>query len=219
MDVQVSQNWPGHGALVRLSAHATPARLLGLLSRPGMYNALSGLGGGGQVNAKDNNKGAIAIYTTFSVVGFFAGPSQPTRNQVDSELRWTGILCLRLGSPLLQPYSKLWIPHLRWDPPWCLRWTSLVRSRRDHDVLPRGGIQGEIYFLVLDDLQLGRSHRIPWYVTFCHNLKPQQTGMLTRKQIPLGQNLHSDSRQGQRRNLCRIHCPHGPRCRPCPLFV
>lgn len=38
-----------------------------------MYNALSGLGGGGQVNAQDNNKGAIAIYTTFSVVGFFAG--------------------------------------------------------------------------------------------------------------------------------------------------
>src|ERR1700759_1965026 len=40
---------------------------------PGMYNALSGLGGGGQVNAQDNNKGAIAIYTTFSVVGVFAG--------------------------------------------------------------------------------------------------------------------------------------------------
>ena len=40
---------------------------------PGIYNALSGLGGGGQVNATDNNKGAIAIYSTFSVVGFFAG--------------------------------------------------------------------------------------------------------------------------------------------------
>jgi MFS family permease len=38
-----------------------------------MFNALSGLGGGGQVNAKDSNKGAIALYTTFSVVGFFAG--------------------------------------------------------------------------------------------------------------------------------------------------
>ena len=40
---------------------------------PGMYNALSGLGGGGQVNAKDNNNAQVAVYSTFAVMGFFAG--------------------------------------------------------------------------------------------------------------------------------------------------
>jgi Major Facilitator Superfamily len=40
---------------------------------PGMYNAVSGLGGGGQVNFKDVNNANTALYSTFSVVGFFAG--------------------------------------------------------------------------------------------------------------------------------------------------
>ncbi|KAK5997351.1 hypothetical protein PT974_02707 [Cladobotryum mycophilum] len=40
---------------------------------PGMYNALTGLGGGGQVDPHAQDKAAIALYSTFSVVGFFAG--------------------------------------------------------------------------------------------------------------------------------------------------
>jgi MFS family permease len=40
---------------------------------PGMYNAVSGLGGGGQVNFRDVNNANTALYSTFSVVGFFAG--------------------------------------------------------------------------------------------------------------------------------------------------
>lgn len=40
---------------------------------PGMYNAVSGLGGGGQVNATDVNNANTALYSTFAVVGFFAG--------------------------------------------------------------------------------------------------------------------------------------------------
>ncbi|KAI9838181.1 MAG: hypothetical protein M1837_002610 [Sclerophora amabilis] len=40
---------------------------------PGMFNALNGLGGGGQVDADDNNNAQVALYSTFSVVGFFAG--------------------------------------------------------------------------------------------------------------------------------------------------
>lgn len=39
----------------------------------GMYNALSGLGGGGQVSAKPADNANSALYSTFSVVGFFAG--------------------------------------------------------------------------------------------------------------------------------------------------
>jgi MFS family permease len=40
---------------------------------PGMFNAVSGLGGGGQVNFRDVNNATTALYSTFSVVGFFAG--------------------------------------------------------------------------------------------------------------------------------------------------
>ncbi|GAA5980615.1 hypothetical protein JCM5350_003561 [Sporobolomyces pararoseus] len=36
--------------------------------------ALSGVGGGGQVDPKVNNDGNVALYSTFAVVGFFSGP-------------------------------------------------------------------------------------------------------------------------------------------------
>jgi hypothetical protein len=40
---------------------------------PGMWNALNGLGGGGLVSAKPANDANVALYSTFSVAGFFAG--------------------------------------------------------------------------------------------------------------------------------------------------
>jgi MFS family permease len=40
---------------------------------PGMYNALTGLGGGGQVDLSAQTDAATALYSTFAVVGFFAG--------------------------------------------------------------------------------------------------------------------------------------------------
>ncbi|KAH0551595.1 hypothetical protein GP486_007188 [Trichoglossum hirsutum] len=40
---------------------------------PGMFNALSGLGGGGQVNPDVNNSANVALYSTFASVAFFAG--------------------------------------------------------------------------------------------------------------------------------------------------
>lgn len=40
---------------------------------PGMFNALGGLGGGGQVNATAQDHANTALYSTFAVVGFFAG--------------------------------------------------------------------------------------------------------------------------------------------------
>ncbi|KAL3470449.1 major facilitator superfamily domain-containing protein [Aspergillus californicus] len=40
---------------------------------PGMYNAVSGLGGGGQLHLSDISKSNTATYSTFAVVGFFAG--------------------------------------------------------------------------------------------------------------------------------------------------
>jgi len=40
---------------------------------PGMFNAVNGLGGGGQENPKTADNANVAVYATFSVVGFFAG--------------------------------------------------------------------------------------------------------------------------------------------------
>lgn len=40
---------------------------------PGMFNAVNGLGAGGLVDPYDINRANIAVYATFSVVGFFAG--------------------------------------------------------------------------------------------------------------------------------------------------
>lgn len=40
---------------------------------PGMFNALSGMGGGGQVDKKPADDANMALYSTFAVVGFFAG--------------------------------------------------------------------------------------------------------------------------------------------------
>ena len=40
---------------------------------PGMFNAVNGLGGGGQLNTKTADNANVAVYATFSVIGFFAG--------------------------------------------------------------------------------------------------------------------------------------------------
>jgi len=40
---------------------------------PGMFNALGGLGGGGQVDPQAQNDASTALYSTFAVVGFFSG--------------------------------------------------------------------------------------------------------------------------------------------------
>ncbi|KAG2087122.1 MFS general substrate transporter [Suillus discolor] len=40
---------------------------------PGMFNALTGLGGGGQVNSTDQARASATLYSTFAFFGFFAG--------------------------------------------------------------------------------------------------------------------------------------------------
>ncbi|OBW69161.1 MAG: Phenylalanine ammonia-lyase [Aureobasidium pullulans] len=61
-----------------LPHYASPATQLVIVAFvcflcPGMFNALSGMGGGGQVSAKAADEANIALYACFSVVGFFAG--------------------------------------------------------------------------------------------------------------------------------------------------
>ena len=63
---------------ITIPAYATPKFQIVFIALvcflcPGMYNAVNGLGAAGQVNAHDINNASTAIYSTFSVVGFFAG--------------------------------------------------------------------------------------------------------------------------------------------------
>ena len=63
---------------VRLPWYASPPTQLILVAFvcflcPGMFNALNGIGGGGQIDATVANNANIALNSTFSVVAFFAG--------------------------------------------------------------------------------------------------------------------------------------------------
>ncbi|KAF2014166.1 MFS general substrate transporter [Aaosphaeria arxii CBS 175.79] len=63
---------------IKLPHYASPIVQVILISVicflcPGMFNALSGLGGAGQVNADVANKATVALYSTFAPVAFFGG--------------------------------------------------------------------------------------------------------------------------------------------------
>ena len=63
---------------IKLTWYASPPTQLVLVALvcflcPGMFNAVNGLGGGGQVTATVADNSNVALYSTFSVVGFFAG--------------------------------------------------------------------------------------------------------------------------------------------------
>jgi ion channel regulatory protein UNC-93 len=62
----------------RLPWYASPPSQLLLVSLvcflcPGMFNALSGMGGGGQIDQRPSNDANTALYSFFAVVGFFSG--------------------------------------------------------------------------------------------------------------------------------------------------
>ena len=63
---------------IHIPAYASPPFQLTLVAFvcflcPGMFNALNGLGGGGLFDAKTADNANVAVYSTFAVVGFFAG--------------------------------------------------------------------------------------------------------------------------------------------------
>ena len=63
---------------IKIPPYASPAFQLTLVAFvcfmcPGMFNAVNGLGGGGQFNATTSDNSNVALYSTFSVIGFFAG--------------------------------------------------------------------------------------------------------------------------------------------------
>lgn len=122
---------------------------------PGMFNALSGLGGAGNLDPKPADDANMALYATFSVIGFFAGtftnkigiklalafggtgtyntpmgyPSMPLANI-------TFRICyLRCILPFLRTQPQLWICRFRWNIFGHLCWNSVVRPGSYHDEL------------------------------------------------------------------------------------
>ncbi|KAK2390912.1 UNC93 protein [Trifolium repens] len=62
-------------SLFRYNSPLSQIILIGLVCFccPGMFNALSGMGGGGQVNSTASNNALTALYTTFAVFGILGG--------------------------------------------------------------------------------------------------------------------------------------------------
>lgn len=76
--LELPNSWKYKKILGRFPWYASPPVQLLIVSFvcfmcPGMFNAINGMGGGGQLDATANNHANTALYSTFSVVGFFAG--------------------------------------------------------------------------------------------------------------------------------------------------
>jgi hypothetical protein len=124
---------------------------------PGMFNALNGMGGGGQLgkDASANSKANTALYSTFAVVGFFAG-TFTNKLGIRTALSFGGIgYSVYVASYLSYNHTKN-VGFTTFS--WCVRRHSVVCPGRHHDVLSPGGVQGTIYFLVLDDFQPRSRH-------------------------------------------------------------
>ena len=65
----------GAPTLFRYNSPLVQVILIGLVCFccPGMFNALSGMGGGGQVNTTASNNSLTALYTTFAIFGILGG--------------------------------------------------------------------------------------------------------------------------------------------------
>jgi hypothetical protein len=65
----------GHGLSKLYYNPTTQIVILGfvLFMGPGMFNALNGLGAGGQIDSKTSANANVALYATFAVMAFFAG--------------------------------------------------------------------------------------------------------------------------------------------------
>ena len=127
---------------------------------PGMFNALNGMGGGGQLDKTAGNRANTALYSTFAVVGFFAG-TFTNKLGVRTALSFGGIgYSVYVASYLSYNHTKnLGFTTFAGASARCLRWSALVCSGCHYDVLPARGVKGSLYLVVLDDLQLGRCAR------------------------------------------------------------
>ncbi|KAK4991191.1 hypothetical protein LTR50_001949 [Elasticomyces elasticus] len=73
---------------------------------PGMFNAIGGMGGGGQVDPKASDHAGTALYSTFAVVGFFAG-TFTNKLGVRTALSFGGIgYCIYIASFLCYSHTE-----------------------------------------------------------------------------------------------------------------
>lgn len=73
---------------------------------PGMFNAVNGLGGAGQLSATTADNANVAVYATFSVVGFFSG-TIANRLGIKLTLSMGGLgYCLYISSYLSYNHDK-----------------------------------------------------------------------------------------------------------------
>ncbi|KAF1932031.1 uncharacterized protein M421DRAFT_416762 [Didymella exigua CBS 183.55] len=88
---------------ITIPCYASPEAQLLLVSFvcflcPGMFNALNGIGGAGQFDARASNAANCAVYATFAVVGFFAGTVTNTLG-IRKALSFGGIgYCVYVGA-------------------------------------------------------------------------------------------------------------------------
>ncbi|KAL6122989.1 hypothetical protein ACLB2K_075512 [Fragaria x ananassa] len=73
-DKEKGQNLPSN-SIFRYNSPLVQVGLIGLVCFccPGMFNALSGMGGGGQVDPTASNNASTALYTTFAIFGILGG--------------------------------------------------------------------------------------------------------------------------------------------------
>ncbi|KAF6171019.1 hypothetical protein GIB67_005144 [Kingdonia uniflora] len=74
-DEESPSKTPPQTSLFRYNSPLVQVSLIGLVCFccPGMFNALSGMGGGGQVNHTASNNASTALYTTFAIFGILGG--------------------------------------------------------------------------------------------------------------------------------------------------
>ncbi|KAF2120923.1 major facilitator superfamily domain-containing protein [Lophiotrema nucula] len=96
---------------IALPWYASPESQLILVSFvcflcPGMFNAVNGMGGGGQFDTHANSASNTALYATFAIVGFFAG-SVVNALGIRAALSFGGLgYCVYISSYLCYNYTQ-----------------------------------------------------------------------------------------------------------------
>lgn len=158
---------------------------------PGMFNAVSGLGGGGQVDAGDVSDANTALYSTFAVVGFFAG----------SIANWIGLrLTLSIGGFGYFLYVAALLSYNHNKNVGFLIFAGALLG-------VCGGLlwcaQGAVMMSYPNEKEKGKFISIFWVIfnlggvigSLVSNLPFPIHAQADTVQVPLGQNLHSSSGQ------------------------
>lgn len=180
---------------------------------PGMFNALGGLGGGGQVNSDIQVKAATALYSTFAVVGFFSGT-----------------ITNRLGTRFAVAFGGLGYAL------YAASFLSYNHNQNDGFVIFAGAFlgvcagllwcgQGAIMMSYPTEKNKGKY--ISWFwiifnlgavvgslVSFLPFLAQHRLELTYSSGSPCTKHPRQGAAGGYRQHLHRLHCSHG--CWPCP---